>query len=108
MQERGIKRYSIDEIQLDKMTSDEEIKLMKKLSEYPELIVNSATTLEPHRVPHYLQDTASLFHTFYNKHRVLDDAEPELTQVRLVLVDCVRKVLRNGLTLMGIAAPESM
>jgi len=108
MQERGIKRYSIDEIQLDKMTSDEEIKLMKKLSEFPELIVNSATTLEPHRVPHYLQDTASLFHTFYNKHRVLDDAEPELTQVRLVLVDCVRKVLRNGLTLMGIAAPESM
>jgi arginyl-tRNA synthetase len=105
---RGIKKLPIGEVQLDRMTSDEEIKLMKKLAEFPELIVSSAMTLEPHRIPHYLQDTAALFHAFYNKHRVLDNAEPELTQARLVLVDCVRTVLKNGLTLMGITAPESM
>jgi len=108
MEERGVKRLPIDEVRLELMTSDEEIRLMKKLAEFPEIVFGSAMTLEPHRIPHYLQDTASLFHTFYNKHRVLDDAEPELTQARLVLVDCVRTVLRNGLTLMGITAPESM
>ncbi|MFQ6039695.1 MAG: arginine--tRNA ligase [Candidatus Poribacteria bacterium] len=108
MEERGVKRFIIDEVQLELMTSDEEIRLMKKLAEFPEIVVGSALNLEPHRVPHYLQDTASLFHTFYNKHRVLNDAEPELTQARLVLVDCVRTVLRNSLTLMGITAPESM
>jgi len=108
MEERGIKKIPINEVQLDVMTSDEETRLMKKLAEFPELIVGSAMTLEPHRIPHYLQDIASLFHTFYNKHRVLDDAEPELTQARLGLVDCVRTVLQNGLTLMGITAPESM
>lgn len=108
MEKRGVERSSIDAVDLSLMTSDEEIKLMKKLAEFPEVILGSATSLEPHRIPHYLQETASLFHSFYNKHRVLNDAEAELTQARLVLVDCVRAVLGNGLKLLGITAPEAM
>ena len=108
MERRGIERLPIDAVELSLMTSDEEIKLMKKLSEFPEVVLGSATSLEPHRIPHYLQDTASLFHTFYNKHRVLDDEEPKLTQARLVLADSVRTVLGNGLKLLGITAPEAM
>jgi len=108
MEKRGVEQLPIEAVDLSLMTSGEEIKLMKKLSEFPELVLGSATSLEPHRIPHYLQDTASLFHSFYNKHRVLDDAAQELTQARLVLVDCVRAVLGNGLKLLGITAPEAM
>lgn len=108
MEKRGIEQLPIDQVKFELMDSPEEIQLMKKLAEFPELVINSAEPLEPHHIPHYLQDTASLFHTFYNKHRVLDNAKPELTQARLVLVDCVRTVLRNGLSLLGITAPESM
>jgi len=108
MERRGIERLPINAVKLPLLTSDEEIKLMKKIADFPELVFGSATSLEPHRIPHYLQDIASLFHTFYNKHRVLDDAEPELTQARLVLVDSLRTVLSNGLKLLGITAPEEM
>ena len=108
MEKRGIERLPFDAVKLPLLTSDEEIKLMKKLADFPEIVSGSATHLEPHRIPHYLQETASLFHTFYNKHRVLDEAESELTQARLVLVDGVRTVLGNGLKLLGITAPEAM
>ncbi|MBC8462664.1 MAG: arginine--tRNA ligase [Deltaproteobacteria bacterium] len=108
MAERGITQQPIDNLQLDMMTSDEEVRLMKKLADFPEIVLNSAQKIEPHHIPHYLQEVASLFHAFYGKHRVLDAVEPELTQARLVLIDCVRTVLRNGLTLLGITAPETM
>lgn len=108
MKKRGIEQLPVEKVRFELMNTSEEIQLMKKLAEFPELIINSAESLEPHRIPHYLQETASLFHTFYNKKRVLDDSKPELTQARLVLVDCVRTVLRNGLSLLGISAPESM
>lgn len=108
MGRRGIEQVPIEQVRFELMDSPEEIQLMKKIAEFPELIINSAESLEPHRIPHYLQDTASLFHTFYNKHRVLDNAKPELTQARLVLVDCMRIVLQNGLAVLGITAPESM
>jgi len=108
MKKREIQMLPLDEVNLELIDSIEEIKLIKKLAEFPELIFSSAESLEPHRIPHYLQEVASLFHAFYNKHRVLDDEQPELTQARLVLIDSVRTVLRNGLLLLGINAPESM
>lgn len=108
MKRRDIEQIPLQQVKLEFMDSPEEIQLMKKLAEFPELIINTAESQEPHRIPHYLQDTASLFHTFYNKHRVLDSNRLELTQARLVLVDCIRTVLRNGLSLLGITAPESM
>ena len=85
----------------------EEIALIKIATLFPEIVEGAAKVLEPHRLPFYLHDVAALFHGFYNKHKVVSDDEA-LTRARLLLVDCVRTVLRNGLTLLGVGAPEKM
>jgi arginyl-tRNA synthetase len=89
------------------LTAPEEIQLLKTLSRYPEIVETCAAFLEPHRITFYLMDLASVFHAYYNKHRVLGDADT-LTRGRLFLVQAVQKVIRNGLTLLGVSAPERM
>jgi arginyl-tRNA synthetase len=90
-----------------RLLEPEEIRLLKQLALYPEVVQNSAEYLEPHRITFYLMSLAGLFHSYYNKHRVLTD-DPVLTQGRLALVSGVKKVIRNGLTLLGVSAPERM
>jgi len=88
----------------------EEIQLIKLMERYPEVIIQSARLLEPHRIPFYLKELAGAFHTYYhdrNKHQVVSD-NPRLTMARLFLVSGIRIIIRNGLTLMGVSAPESM
>ena len=85
----------------------EEIQLIKHLARYPETIVSSAETMEPHRIAFYLMDLAADFHAYYNKHRVLTE-DPDLTAGRLYLILAVQKVIRNGLTMLGVSAPDSM
>ena len=85
----------------------EEIQLMKALARYPEAVSSSAAYLEPHRITFYLMNLASCFHAYYNKHRVLTD-DPILSRARLYLVLAVQKVIRNGLALLGVSAPEKM
>ncbi|ACL06175.1 Arginyl-tRNA synthetase [Desulfatibacillum aliphaticivorans] len=87
----------------------EEIRLMKALARYPEVVEGAARTLEPHRIVFYLRELASAFHSFYHDHMVLkEDQTPVLTKARLDLVTTVRQVIRNGLALLGVSAPESM
>ncbi|MEK6570854.1 MAG: DALR anticodon-binding domain-containing protein, partial [Bacteroidota bacterium] len=95
-------------VSLDLISEPEAMQLIRKLAEFPEVVLSSAESREPHHVTHYLHELASLFHTFYNQYRVLDATQPNLTQARLVLVDCVRTVLKNGLRLLGVSAPEAM
>ncbi len=85
----------------------EEIGVMKKLAEFPEVVSKAAKFLEPHRVTNFLQETASAFHHFYQKHRVVGN-DPALTQARLQLVEGVRTVLANALRLLNVSAPERM
>lgn len=85
----------------------EEIALIKTLGRYPETVAAAAENLEPHRITFYLMGLASAFHAYYNRHRVLGD-DPVMTRGRLCLVEAVRKVIRNGLTLLGVSAPERM
>ena len=85
----------------------EEIQLIKAMARYGEVLRAAAETLAPHRVTFYLMELAALFHTYYNKHRVLDGAT-DLTHARLGLILAVQTVIRNGLTLLGVSAPESM
>ncbi len=92
---------------LDCLSSDEDLALIKLLASYPDMLIASAQSLEPHRVSFYLLDLATSFHRFYNKNRVISNDEA-LTRARLVLVDAVRQVIHNALALMGIDAPESM
>jgi arginyl-tRNA synthetase len=93
--------------EIDMLIQPEEIQLIKALARYPEAVQNSAATMAPHRITYYLMNLASAFHTYYNKHRVLND-DPALGGARLYLVEAVRKVIRNGLSLLGVSAPEKM
>jgi len=85
----------------------EEISLMKILNAFKENVEKSAVTLHPHVIFTYLMSLASAFHGYYNKHKVITD-DRELTLARLSLVLGVKKVIRNGLTLLGVTAPERM
>ena len=92
---------------LSVLTLSEEQELIKALLDYPALIGGSASALEPHRVATYLHDTAGKIHLWYHKAHVLNEPEP-LMRARLVLARASQLVLRNGLELLGIAAPDRM
>jgi arginyl-tRNA synthetase len=77
------------------------------LRQFPLIVNMSAKTLEPYVILQYLQDLATVFHSFYAKHRVICD-DPSLAKSRLILVDCVRIVLANGLRLLGVSLPRKM
>ncbi len=89
------------------LVEPEERELIKALLDYPALLAGAAEALEPHRVAGYLHDTAQLVHTWYHKHHVLNEP-PEIMNARLFLARASRIVLRNGLAVLGIAAPERM
>jgi arginyl-tRNA synthetase len=92
---------------LTRLVEPEENLLLKTIAEYPGLVAGAAGDLAPHRVIFYLMDLAGRFHSYYNKHKVLSDDE-ELTAARLYLCRALRIVLRNGLNIVGLTAPESM
>ena len=92
---------------LNVLNAVEEINLLKILNAFKENVEKSATTLHPHVIFTYLMSLASTFHSYYNKHKVISN-DSELTQARLSLVLAVKKVIRNGLTLLGVFAPERM
>jgi len=85
----------------------EEVRLMKVIARFPDVISESAKTLEPHRIPFYLLEVADLFHAFYHRHRFLGES-PERTQARLALALAVKTVVASGLSLIGVTAPERM
>jgi arginyl-tRNA synthetase len=89
------------------LVENEEIALIKKMENYPEMVLESAKSMEPHRVTFYLRDLSKLFHNYYNKHKVLVDDE-KLLRSRLYLISAVKKVIKNGLDLLNISSPEKM
>ena len=90
------------------LTSAPEQQLMRWIWRYPEVVEDAARQLQPHHLAHFALDFARQFHTFYEQCRVVDEAQPELTRARLLLVEAARIVLANTLALMGITAPEHM
>jgi len=92
---------------LNLLNEPAEIKLIKILNAFRENVEKSAVTLHPHIIFTYLMNLASAFHGYYNKHKVIGD-DMEIVKARLSLVLAVKKVIRNGLTLLGVAAPERM
>ena len=105
--EQGIEDIRWDDAAMALLQEPEDIQLIKTLARYPETVAASAEYLEPHRITYFLMGLAAAFHAYYNKHRVLSD-DPLLSSGRLYLVEAVRKVIRNGLTLLGVGAPEKM
>jgi arginyl-tRNA synthetase len=84
-----------------------EIRLLKKLDQFPIIIENSLQSLEPQTIANYLQDTANCFHKFYSECHVITD-DIDLSNARIALVSATQTVLANGLDLLGISAPEKM
>jgi arginyl-tRNA synthetase len=92
---------------LSKLVAQEEIQLIKTLAGFPEQVEKSAATCHPHVIFTYLMTLATAFHAYYNRHKVITE-DTELTLARVSLVLAVKKVIRNGLFLLGVSAPERM
>jgi len=98
---------AIGEASLNLLTEPNETLLLRALSRYPEIIESSARLRAPHHFAHYLQELATEFHAYYNSQQFLVD-DADVRNARLNLILATRIVLANGLTLLGISAPESM
>ncbi len=126
---RGIDCPLPSQANLDLLQDPDELALIRKLSAFPVVLQASAVELEPHRMAYYLRELAGLLHPFYNKHRILppaveSDGSPihasasssrrqealssELTGARLALMWGVQQVVRNGLNVLGVSAPDQM
>lgn len=105
--EKGMEEPVWAKIQSSLLSGPEERMLIKMLARYPEMLEGAAKTLEVHRMTFYLNELAGMFHSFYNKNKVLTD-DAVLSAARLVLVEAVRIVLANALTILGVRAPDKM
>lgn len=105
--ESGITQRSCTDEELALLTAPEEIELINKLASLTGEIITSAKTYDPARVTHYVYETATLFHKFYNACRVKGEDE-SLMQARLALCVATKTVIENVLTMFKITAPESM
>ncbi|MCB1858395.1 MAG: arginine--tRNA ligase [Gammaproteobacteria bacterium] len=92
---------------LDLLTESQEFSLMKSMSRYQDVVEASALDREPHQLCHYLRELANDFHAYYNAYQFLVE-DALLRDARIKLILAVRQVLRNGLNLLGVSAPERM
>ncbi|MCD5401166.1 arginine--tRNA ligase [candidate division NPL-UPA2 bacterium] len=105
--ERGVKVPQVKEVDLSLLKEEEELRIIKKLAQLPEVVETCARSLEPQGLTLYLRNLAGAFHNFYNRFRVIGD-DQNLNSARLALVKGVKTTLQNGLRLLGISAPEKM
>lgn len=108
LREKGLSRDAVRGLaHQERLTEPHEEALLMALSRYPEILEMAALSHEPHQLAHYLRELANAFHTYYNEHRVLVEDEA-LRDARLNLSLATAQVLRNGLALLGVSAPEVM
>lgn len=105
--DKNVSIVDCDAADLTLLAEPEEVKLLKLMGSFPNLIESAAIDLEPYRVIFYLMELAGQFHSYYNKHKVISEDVP-LSQSRLCLVTGLKKVFGNGLTILGLGAPETM
>ena len=96
-----------DKPQFERLTEDAEIALIKKIEEYPEVIERAARDYAPQQIARYSYDLAALFHSFYNKCRIMG-VDEALGEARLALVKVTAHVIRHSLGILGVSAPEHM
>ena len=89
------------------LSENHETALVTCLAKYPEILEKAALNEEPHQLAHFLRDLANELHTYYNAHQFIVD-DDAIRNARLSLINATRHVLRNGLKLLGVSAPESM
>lgn len=105
--EKGVDTAGFEGANLSLLSTPEELRIIKKLLAYPMTFEGALIAHEPHRITFYLQELAGLFHPYYNKYKVVTD-EAALSQVRLALCEAIRIVLKDGLHILGLSAPERM
>ena len=100
--------YSSNEFEdLKLLSSNVEKDILRKIQQFPDLITQIGQVMEPQTLANYLQSLASLFHKFYSNNKVISDDE-KLSFARLKLICGIKHVLKNGLDILGINAPEKM
>ena len=93
--------------QLNRLTEKHETELISKLDAYSDTLNKAAFNAEPHLLAHYLRELANLLHSYYNAHPFIID-DHDLRDARFCLINATRQILNNGLTLLGVSAPEKM
>ena len=93
--------------------SEDEIKILKKLSEWPKCIDISSKKLEPHRIPTYLYDLASLFHSYWNlgkdnPEKRFINKQKKITDDKLILLKAISIVIKSGMDIIGVSVPKKM
>ena len=100
-------KFNFDKHKLNLLNKDEELNIMKKLSSYPDIIINSAKKFEPHLLTNYMKELAQEVHSYYNKYQVLVD-DKDLRNARLSLMQATKHVFENSGRIVGITMPEKM
>jgi len=93
---------------LEKLKSKEELEIIKKIYDYINVLEQAARNRQPHRIGYYLQELASLFHSYYFNNKMLNVEDKDLTSARVTLAVAVGNTIRNGLALLGVSAPDRM
>jgi arginyl-tRNA synthetase len=111
MRQAAEKGFAVDlvngQAHLSRLDNEHEQILLTELSKYPEMVENAAANLEPQLLAAWLRELANAFHTYYNSHQFLVE-DKDVRDARVALVIATRQVLKNGLDLLGLSAPESM
>jgi len=105
--EKGIQTDLLSDAELSLLSQHEELRIIKKLLIYPMIFEGAVKAHEPHRITFYVQELSSMFHPYYNKCRIVTD-DVGLSRARLALCEAIRTVLKDGLEILGISAPERM
>ncbi len=105
--EQGINPDDIYVANLELLSTEDELRIIKKILLYPMIFEGAVISYEPHRITFFLQDLSSIFHSYYNKYRIVTN-QSDLTLARLALCEAVRTVLIEGLQILGISTPERM
>ncbi|VAX15698.1 Arginyl-tRNA synthetase [hydrothermal vent metagenome] len=105
--DRKIETKKFDEIDKALLEGKYELRLIKKLAQFPDVIASCAEGLHPHPITQYLTEVSSFYHSFYHNNRVVTE-DIKLSQARLALIESTMIVLKNGLSLLGVSAPDRM
>jgi len=110
--EGGVPMPSFDLAEARTLTAPEELDLIRRIAAFPDMLAGAAQAFEPHRVVFYLQEIIAAFHSWYTQGkrtggRVLG-TDPATTRARLFLCRALAQVLSNGLSVLGVSAPERM
>jgi arginyl-tRNA synthetase len=108
----GLAPCAADDAAVATLTLADELDLLQRIAQWPEVLEAAAQALEPHRVANYLQELVAAFHGYYTRNRaiarVVDASDPTTSGARLLLCSALATTIRAGLTVLGVSAPERM